>query len=278
LPAVDGALRLTLLALLLQPVGEWRIRPALLVLAALGLVLPGRIRSPWLWAALATLTGLRVVLDWPMADNHAYLLCWWCLAIALSLLAADVATVLAHNARLLLGLVFAFATLWKVALVPDFLDTRFFRVALVTDRRFEWVATSVAGLSPDQLSALRAFVSQHVDGPALAGERPDQPERFRRTAAFATGWTVALEAGVAFAFLAPLGWRLSRWRDALLLLFTLTTYTIAPVEGFGWLVLALGFSQVEAARGWMRPAYPAAFATLIVSRELLRASSALSPP
>jgi hypothetical protein len=270
LPAADGALRLTLLALLLQPVGDWRIRPAVLLLAALGLLLPGRVRSPWLWAALATLAGLRVLLDWPMADNHAYLLCWWCLAITTSVLAADVPTALARNARLLLGLVFAFATLWKALLAPDFLDTTFFRVTLVTDGRFERAATAIAGLSPDELSALRAFVSQHVDGPAVAGEHPGQPERFRRTAAVATGWTLAIEGGLALAFLSPLGWRLSRWRDALLLLFALTTYPVAPVEGFGWLVLAQGFAQVEEGRSRVRAAYAVAFGALVVSRAMLR--------
>ena len=43
---------------------------------------------------------------------------------------------LAWNARALIGLAFAFAVLWKL-LSPDYLDGRFFRVALVEDHRLE---------------------------------------------------------------------------------------------------------------------------------------------
>ena len=265
---VEGALRLTLLALLLQPVGDWRLRPAALALVALGSVLPGWWRSAWLWGALAALTGIRVLLDWPMADNHAYLLCWWCVAatVALSGLAGEPGPVLALDARRLVGLVFAFATVWKVVLAPDFLDTRFLRVTLVTDTRFARFATSV-GLDPQELVALRGFVSQHVDGPSVAVDPPAQPVRFRRIAAIATWWTVTVEAAVAIAFLCPAGWRVSKGRDGCLLAFALSAYPVAPVAGFGWLLLAQGFAQAE--HGWARSAYVATFAGLIVSRGIL---------
>jgi hypothetical protein len=56
------------------------------------------------------LTGVRAVADWPMADNHAYLLCYWCLALAIAMWLRDLDS-LARNARLLIGLTFAFAAL-----------------------------------------------------------------------------------------------------------------------------------------------------------------------
>jgi len=266
---VDGALRLTLLALLLQPVGDRRIRPAALALAAIGSLLPGWRRTAWLWGALAALAGARVVLDWPMADNHAYLLCWWCVAItvALSGRAGDAERVLALDARLLVGLVFACATLWKAVLAPDFLDGRVLRVTLVGDARFARAATSLAGLAPHELADFRRFVAQHVDGPSPALEPPAQPARFRRVAALATVWTVAIEAAVALTFLSPVGRRVSRARDACLLAFAVTSYPVAPVAGFGWLLIALGVAQAE--RAWAVPAYVATFVALIVVRGLL---------
>ena len=63
--AVDLALRLTLLDLLLRPIGPWGIRPALLALAGAGLLVPGWLRRPALWFALAGLTAARFVTDWP---------------------------------------------------------------------------------------------------------------------------------------------------------------------------------------------------------------------
>jgi hypothetical protein len=232
------ALRLTLLLLLLRPVGSGWLRPSLLSLAVAGLLLPGALRHPALWLALALLAAWRVVSGWPLADNHAYLLAYWCLAVALALRAEDPQRALAWNGRALVGLAFALATLWKL-LSPDYLDGRFFRVALVEDRRLERFATALGGIEPDALRARREFLAQHV---AAAGR--------------------AVEAAVAAAFLAPLGRRV--WpRHALLLLFCATTYAIAPVASFGWLLLAMGAAQCEPDARRTRAAYLAVFVMLI---------------
>jgi hypothetical protein len=264
--SVDGALRLTLAALLLQPVGDATLRPLVLVAAALGLVLPRALRSPFLWGTLAALTAARIVLDWPMSDNHAYLLCWWCLAATITLASADAVGCLRLNARLLVGLAFTFASLWKVALSPDFLDGRFFRVALVGDVRFERFTMLVGGLSAEDLRAMRDVLFRHVDGPAPASaEALRAPERLRWVAHLATWWVAALETALAVAFLAPSRWLVARTRHALLLAFVVTTYAVAPVEGFGWLLVAQGFAQAGAARAQV--AYLAAFAALVVSHQ-----------
>ena len=63
---LSSRLRLTLLALLLHPVGPWPVRAALLGLAGLGLLSPRALASAALWLAVAALAALRVVLDWPM--------------------------------------------------------------------------------------------------------------------------------------------------------------------------------------------------------------------
>ena len=137
LDAVNLALRLTLLDLLLRPVGNWAIRPVVLGLGVAGLLFPRLMRQPLLWAAIAGLAGLRVLLDWPLADNHAYLLCYWCLAVALSLAAYDTEGCLASNGRVLIGLVFGLAVLWKLGLSSDFVDGSFFQVTMLRDPRFE---------------------------------------------------------------------------------------------------------------------------------------------
>ena len=119
---LETALRLTAIALLLRPMGPWFVRPVILGLAALVLVSPRLLRTPAVWAAAAALVALRNADDWPLADNHIYLIVYWTLAIALALRAADVAPALATTSRWLLGLAFAFAVLWKAVLSPDFLD------------------------------------------------------------------------------------------------------------------------------------------------------------
>jgi hypothetical protein len=264
----DLALRLLLLALLLAPVGDRWLRPLIVGVAALGLLAPSAVRSTALWLALAGLAALRVALDWPMSDNHAYLLAYWCLAAAIAAASSDREGVLAWNGRALIGLTFLFATLWKVALSPDFLDGRFFRVTLIDDTRMEAVARLAGGLDEDALWDLRDLVREHADGVFVPwDEMPVEPPRLRALATALTGATVALEGALAAAFLLPLpagAWLL---RHGLLLLFCAGTYALAPVAGFGWLLLSMGVAQTEPAWRRLRLAYVAVFAfVLLVTR------------
>jgi hypothetical protein len=273
---INLALRLTLLDLLLRPVGDWRVRPFVLILAAGGLLAPGLLRKPGLWLALAFLAGLRIVLDWPLSDNHAYLLSYWCLAVFLALLAEDPQACLALNGRLLIGCVFAFAVLWKLALSPDYLDGTFFRVTLLTDPRFEGFARLVGGLTPDRLAELRAFVNQHVDGQAFGwSNTPTEPARFLTVAWVVTFWTIAIELATALAFLWPVGRGISRLRNAFLVAFCATIYAVATVEGFGWLLISAAVAQCPAHRPKTRLLYVAAFGLLLFYREAPWASLVL---
>ncbi len=267
--AFDLALGLTLLDLLLRPVGDGPSRFAILGLAASGLLIPGLLRRPELWSGLTLLTAVRVGLDWPLPDNHAYLLSYWCLAIAVSCWANDRKRVLATNGRLLIGLVFALATLWKLVLSPDFVDGTFFRVTLLVDPRFEGFTRLVGGLSIDQIDAARAALERHADGgvlDALAAAKPSP--RLDWLALAMTGWTLVVEAVVALAFLWPRGRGPSKLRDALLILFCATTYAVATVEGFGWLLIAMGIAQSEPDDERTRAAYLAAFVLILFYREV----------
>jgi hypothetical protein len=266
--AVELALRLTLLDLLLRPIGDEWLRPLLLGLAAAGLVFPSTTLRPWLWACLATLTGLRVVLDYPLSDNHAYLLGYWCLALALASRSRDPGAFVAWNARHLVGLVFAFAVLWKLVLSPDFLDGTFFRVSLVTDPRFADLARWLGGFSPDELEAQRAFLLQHADGGGVPAVALVEPPRLVFAARALATWTIAIESAIAVTFL----WRRdrgpSRLRDGCLLLFCTTTYAFATVAGFGWLLIAMGVAQTAPERRVVRGAYVVAYALILLYREV----------
>lgn len=268
LDRVDLVLRLTLLDLLLRPVGGAGVRSALLVLAAAAFVLPRLLRSPPLWWAIAFLVTTRVLLDWPLADNHAYLLCYWCVAVGLALSSDDADGFLAHNGRWLIGLVFAFATLWKAVLSPDFLSGVAFRVTLIVDPRFEGLTLLVGGVSPEWLEAARAQLAQHIDGGPWAGGALNEPKRFLALAWFATAWTVVWEALVAVCFLWRQGHGPSRLRDASLIVFCATTYAVAPVSGFAWLLLAMAVAQCDPTRARTRSAYLAVYVVVLFYREL----------
>jgi hypothetical protein len=249
--------------------GPWFVRPVVLAAAALVLISPRALRTPAVWATVAGLVAVRIAADWPLADNHIYLLAYWMLAIALSLRAVDTSQVLSTTSRWLLGLAFASAVLWKVLLSPDFLDGRFFRVTLLTDPRFAEAAMLIGGLSEQDLEANRRALAPLPDGAALADPPAViEPPRLRALAIVSTWGIVLLEAGVALLMLAP--WRrIGTWsRHGLLLTFCLVTYAFAPVAGFGWLLLVMGAAQTDEADVWPRRAYVVAFLVVLFYSEV----------
>jgi len=273
---LDTALRLTAIALLLRPMGGWFVRPAILAAAVLMLVFPRVLRQPIVWGGVAVLTAIRISGDWPLSDNHIYLLCYWTLAIALSLRAHDASGTLAYTSRWLIGLAFAFAVLWKAVLSPDFLDQRFFRVTLLTDPRFGVVARLVGGLSADELDANRQALTPLAHGAELLDPPPvHEPARLREFAIVSTWGSLALEAAVAVLMLVPTT-RVARLRHGALLSFCGVTYAFAPVAGFGWLLLAMGLAQLGDGQRWWRSAYVAGFVAVLFYDELPWAELALN--
>lgn len=266
-PAVDLALRLTLLDLLLRPVGDWMLRPLILGLAAIALLRPRWMGQPPIWLALAALTGTRALLDWPLADNHAYLLAYWCLAVSLALMARDADRALAFNGRLLIGLVFLFASTWKFVLSGHYVDGTFFQVTLLADPRFEGFSQVAGGLDVNTYRALHEFVNQHRDA-GLPVVGVEVPQRFQVVALAATYWNLFINAALAVVFLWPQGRGPSRLRHVLLLVYCTITYAVATVDGFGWLLLAMGAAQCTVEQRRTRLAYVAVFVLIILYREV----------
>jgi hypothetical protein len=259
--SLELGLRMTLLALLLDPPLLWFERLPPMLLAGLGLAVPAVLRARWLWAALLLCAAGSLAFQWPFSDNHDYLGAIWCLAALCALTSRDAPGVLAHGARRLVGLSFAFATLWKVALAPDFLDGRFMRVTLQTDGRFENLAVLAGGMSHDDWARNDAALDAVLSGEtSFEASGFAEPPELRRLAAFLTAFTVAAEALVAAAFLWPLGRGLSRVRDLALLGFAAATYSFATVRGFGWLLVSLGAAQAETRAA--RAAYLVVFALI----------------
>jgi len=252
------------------------VRPAILAVAVLMIVSPAMLRSAWAWSAIAAMVAVRIADDWPLADNHVYLLGYWAFAIALSLRTLDGEAALAFSSRWLVGLAFVFAVLWKAMLSPDFLDGRFFRVTLLTDPRFGGAAQLIGGLTPGQLETNRKALQLLPAGAELLGPPAVvEPAPLRLLAMAATWGIVALESAVALAMLLPASTVGSSLRHVALLLFCGTTYLFAPVAGFGWLLLAMGAGQLDDTQVGFRRAYVAAFLVVIFYGEIPWAELAL---
>jgi hypothetical protein len=261
------AAKLTLLALLLSPVGNWFIRPFTLGLSVAGLLIPGMWRSPSLWAALALLTGIRFYISWPLADNHAYLLSYWCLAFAVSAWLGN-REVLFSNARYLVALTFGFAALQKW-MSPDYLNGVFFLVTFFLDERFEDFVVLFSSVTFEQIDIAR----EYLEGDYRSTPAPDSlpfviPDSMWWLAILSTAWNLLEQTLVAIVFLAPKNSRLGRLRDPMLLLFCFTIYAVVPVVSFGWLLLAMGIAQSDEKSATIRYWYMGAFFALIFFYEV----------
>jgi len=262
-------LRLTAIELLLRPMGPWFIKPVILLLAGLALILPQVLRAPAIWLALALLVAGRLLADWPLPDNHIYLLAYWCLAAGLALRAPDVRPPLALSARLLVGLAFLFALLWKAVLSPDYLDGRFFRVTLMMDDRFAGAVMLLTGLSAEQLQQNRNYLQPLPEGAELL--HPPlfvEPPAFRWLAGSATYGMLALEAAIAMLYLLPWHSRFESARHVFLLAFCVLTYAFAPVAGFGWLLLVMGLAQCNPEQRLLRFAYILSYFLILLFSEI----------
>jgi hypothetical protein len=268
----DSVLTLTAIVLLLRPLDVWWATALVLTAACLSLVSRSVRRAPLTWMLVALLVAGRVAAVWPLSDNHIYLLAYWCLAIGLALSSASPAATLSASSRWLLGGAFAMAVLWKAVLSPDYVDGRFFRVTLLTDQRFADAALVFGGLSREQMAQNRAFLVPLPEGAELLTPPPFvEPPRLRAFAAVTTWGGLMLEGLIAFTCLLPLR-RFGLARHALLLAFCVTTYALAPVAGFGWLIATMGLAQCQPHQRSLHGAYVAVFILILLYSEVPWAS------
>lgn len=255
---LDIVVLLTLLLLIMRPLNEPVLVAQLFCFA--GILYRPVTRRPAFWLVLV---GLWVVLflpsQWPTADNHKWLVIYWVLALGIAMHSTEPMRVLAVNGRLLIGLVFLFATLWKV-FSPDFPGGGFFHFTLINDVRFETVARLVGGLEEGASASNRAVISSWDDATVAVSPTvlQDGPRVALLAQVMAVG-TILIEGLVAAVYLAPDRWRIARAREMSLLLFVLLTYPIAPVVGFGWLLVIMGLAASRLRRPIADVAFVLAF-------------------
>jgi hypothetical protein len=254
---------LTVVLLLTSAPDQWYLRAPLIALFALGVVFRSWLVRPQFWYVVATLLGATVYLNWESSDNHKYLFVYWCLALccAFSLPKHEQQEALALTSRWLIGLCMLLAAVWKLA-TPDYTSGTFFHYETLCDGRLASFVAWLTGMTPESLAAnreLRELIqSGHLRGLAIQSVTLADSPRLVWLAQGMTWWTVAIEGILAVLFLAPDKPRISAVRNAALLLFAATTYFVAPVRGFGWMLMLLGMAQCRDDQRGLRLAYLAA--------------------
>ena len=260
---------LTVVLLLLRAPQAWYLQVPLTLLCVIGLVFRGVTRSSPFWYLAATMVGATVYMNWASADNHKYLICYWCLALCcvFSLPLIRQRQALAITSRWLIGLCMVWAVLWK-AFNPQYMDGSFFHFTLLADERFANFARIFSGLGSltftDNRHLYELLVAGHLRGVAVASVTLADNNGVRWLAQFLTWWTILIEFGLAVAFLLPSGKRTTAVRNSLLLGFGVTTYAVAPVVGFGWMLMLLGMAQCDRDDRWLKLAYLGVFMLILV--------------
>ena len=263
----DPVLKLTAIILLLRPFDVWWVAPFVLVAACLSLVLRAVRRAPVTWMIVSALVAIRIAVVWPLSDNHIYLLAYWCLAIGLALRHTPRRPLATSSHGCSCGI--RLAVLWKAVLSPDYVDGRFFRVTLLTDERFASASLVFGGLSRDQMAENRKFLEPLPEGAELLNPPAFvEPPRLRVFASTATWGGLALEALLALLCLIPAEGRIRVARHAALLAFCATTYALAPVAGFGWLIATMGLAQCRPNQQPLRGPYIAVFLMILLYSEI----------
>lgn len=239
---------LTLILLLLHTPGFWYVQSPVAVLSICGLIYRPVRRSPKFWLIVTAFLAVGLILNWFSMDNHKYLEAYWTLALCgvCSLPESEREQTLARNGRWLLALCMSFAVFWKLN-SASYLSSSFFEFTLLTDGRFEHFASWFGQVPRHELihnrETVQAMVMGYVDGINLDKEALQTSRSIRMLAQCMTWWTLAIEGSLAVLFWLPAKARLAVARDTLLLLFAVTTYLVANVQGFGWLLMILGISQ-----------------------------------
>lgn len=255
---------LLMLVLLLKAPDVWYLSTPLVAVFALGMAFHRWVYTSAFWYIVATLLGAAVYVNWATADNHKYLFVYGALALCcvFSLPRQEQDKALAQTSRWLIGLCMLLATAWKLV-DPQYLSGGFFQYELLADHRFAAVAQYFGALSPAELAGnveLRELVvNGHLRGFDVREVELTTTPHVTLLAWLFTWWTITIEGLLALLFLVPDRPGVARARNVALLVFGLSTYLIAPVRGFGWMLMLLGFAQCEERDRMFRPAYLAVF-------------------
>lgn len=242
----------------------------LLLIAALW---PSFRRSCYLWLTVVLLWVPTLVFEWCNHEDHIYFGIYWCAVLALATWKPpatnesgtqlqsgspawhiDTDAFLRRSARYLIGLCFLFATVWKIV-SPEFHDGSLFHYKLLCDDRFsETLARVPGGMSVADIQENYLAMSQlREPGTATTQVPLTFTPRISGLAWVMTWWTIAIEALLAIAFLWPgSGRRLNLTRNLALVGFALSTYIVAPVMGYGFTFMIMGYANCEPGERRMR--------------------------
>lgn len=226
--------RLSVLLLIVHGPHYFDVDIVTIAITSVAIAFPTAIQSRALWLSIGLALAPALVAHIYVTANHKILMLYWCIVISL---AATSPPALAQNARMLVAIVFTFAVTWKVA-SPDYLSGDFMHYTLLTDVRFQTFGNYLDITTPatfrHNVTELGLLKQGELPLATLAAGSGDA-----LAARVFTWGTLIMEAAIAAAFWIP---QLGPLRAYLMMCFAISTYSIAPVIGFAWLLLIMTYA------------------------------------
>ena len=264
------ALHLTAIFLIIRPYkvgGEPDFCNLLIAVLCILLVLSRILLvSKWTWLFVCLSMIAVLVGNWQTMDNHKYLIAYWALSCCIAVATDRPDEYLSRNARLLIGLSFGAAVLWKF-LPGEFLDGSFFHALFLTDFRVRSLVLAVGGVDAESMekNAHLMRMLQVFPGANLSVTLHSS-DRLHAIACITSYWVILIEGSVAVTFLSSFSKRLSAWRDPILVAFICTTYLIAPVDRFPSVLSIMGYAQCDTEKRALRSTYLSIFVIMQFTR------------
>ncbi len=201
-------------------------------------------QNPFYWLIISLfLMALNGYL-WYHIDNHHFLLNYWCLALSVSCFTQKPSIYIAINARLLIGLCFLFATFWKLFSI-EFVSGGYFEYVLAGgDRRFATISALITDISIETIEENQDLISLLKEEVEYDYIPIETTQRVSLMAIIMTWTIILMEALIAYLFLHKGNGKLNVVRHFMLGIFILGTYSLIPVLGFGWILIAMGLVQI----------------------------------
>lgn len=248
LDLVETVSVLTLFLAVVFAFPHWLTQIVVRICLFLFLLSPKIIRSPLFWLALSLSSTAVIIQDWHASDNHKYLLLYWLWVVFLCHFFREPGQkrrTLLVNARFFLCFIFLAASAQKLS-SPSYRSGEMFEYLLYVDTRFTAFG-KLAGIDPavpeavqKRISFFRSPFSQVTDNDLqLPGS-----DRARAVGLLSTWWDLLIQLAMGMLFL----FRRSitdQFAHICLLLFIFTTYLLAPVFGFGWILAIMGFTLAK---------------------------------
>lgn len=243
---------MTLLSVVRYQEGAWYFVIFSSIFLGLACLFPKIIKHELFWFGLCILLGSTLISYWAFLGNHAFSLFYWLLALFISCFVQKRLEFLALSARWIIGFIFLFAFMWKL-ISGDFSTGATMRYLLTSTLPLGQTAVLLTSLTQEQLMQNIRNIDSVISFSTTSPARIIAPPDVSVLADVLTRATQFVEGTLALCFLVPLPRRWQWLREASLIGFFVTAYTILPVAPFSTQFAFLGYALTTS------PVYRAVF-------------------